>query len=155
LWVKRADGAPDFVALRVEENKGGREFKTVHGGKFPADGFLNVQADDMDLFVDANLAIKFLFEPVNGGLNLGACNSEGGLEFKQDGCACSDPCLYFPGVVHERRLARMKNGPGCDQRGDDDPKGEEVIPFWFMCKQHVTGCDCQSKCNNKEGIFPK
>ena len=42
LRVEFADGAPDFVALRVEENKSGREFKTVHGGKFPADSFLNV-----------------------------------------------------------------------------------------------------------------
>ena len=107
MWVKRADSAPDFVALRAEENKSGREFKTVHGGKFPADGFLNVQADDMDLFVDADLAIKFLFKPVNGGLNLGACNSVGGLKFKQDGRACADDCPHCFGIVHERRLARM------------------------------------------------
>jgi hypothetical protein len=90
LRVECADGAPDFIALRVEEDEGGREFKSVRGGKFPADRFLNVQADEVNLFADADLAIKFLFEPVNGGFYLGACNSEGRLEFEQDRRACAD-----------------------------------------------------------------
>ena len=82
MRVESADGTPDFVALRVEENKGGREFKTVHGSKFHTDCFLNVQADKVDLLANADLAINFLFKLVNGGLNLGACNSEGRLKFK-------------------------------------------------------------------------
>ena len=42
LRVKCANGAPDFVALRVEENKSGCEFKTVYGSKFRTDSFLNI-----------------------------------------------------------------------------------------------------------------
>jgi len=61
LRVKTADCAPDFVALRIEEDEGGRELKPVGGRKFPADGFLDVQADDFDF------AAEFLFKPVNGG----------------------------------------------------------------------------------------
>jgi len=62
LRVETADGAPEFIALRVEEDEGGREFEAVHGSEFPADGFLHIQADDFDF------AAKFLFEPVNGRL---------------------------------------------------------------------------------------
>jgi len=141
LRVEGADGAPDFIALRVEENESGSEFKTIHGGKFPADGFLNIQADEVNLFADADLAIKFLFKLVNGGLNLGASNSIGGLKFKQDGRACADYGLHLSGVVHQRRLSWMQNDPGGNQRGDDDPKGEKVAPFWFVRQQHVTGGD--------------
>jgi hypothetical protein len=155
LRVKCANGAPDFVALRVEENKSGREFKTVYGGKFHADSFLDIQADNVEFFTDADFVINFLFKLVNGGLNLGAGNSERRLEFQQDGCACADHCLYLFGVIHERCLTRMQNNPGCDQGGNDDPECEEIIPFWFVREQHVTGCDSQPKCNDKEGIFPK
>jgi hypothetical protein len=56
-------------------------------------------------FANADLVIKFLFELVNGGLNLGACNSERGLKFKQDGRACANHCPHRLGIVHKRRLA--------------------------------------------------
>ena len=105
LRVKCANGAPDFVALRVEENKRGRKFKTIHGCKLHADSFLDIQADKVDLFANVDLAIKFLFKLVNGGLHLGACNSVGGLKFKQNGRACADHCLHRLGIVHERGLA--------------------------------------------------
>jgi hypothetical protein len=68
LRVETADGAPEFVALRVEEDKGGREFKAVHRGEFPADGFLNVQADDVKRLANGRAVVQFLFEPVNGRL---------------------------------------------------------------------------------------
>ena len=69
LRVEAADGAPDLVALRVEEDEGGREFEAVHGGEFPADGFLNVQADDVNRLANGDAVVQFLFEPVNGRLN--------------------------------------------------------------------------------------
>jgi len=42
LRVKIADSAPDFIALRVEENKSGCEFKIEYGSKFYADSFLDI-----------------------------------------------------------------------------------------------------------------
>jgi len=82
LRVKCANGTPEFIALSIEKNKSGCKFKTVYRSKFPADWFLNIQANDVKLFANTYPAIKFLFEPVNGGLNLGACNSVRGLELK-------------------------------------------------------------------------
>jgi hypothetical protein len=102
---------------------------------------------------NADLAINFLFKLVNGGLNLGACNSEGRLKFKQDGCACADHCLDSPGIVHEWRLAWMENNPGCDKRSNDNPEGEVVAQFWFVRKQHEARGDCQHNGNYEEGIF--
>jgi hypothetical protein len=141
LRVEGADGAPDFIALRVEENKSWREFKTIHGDKFPANRFLNVQADKVNLFADADLAIEFLFEPVDDRLNLGACNSEGGLKFEQDGRTCANEGLHLFGVVHQWRLAWMQNNPGGNQRSDDDAKGEKIAPFWLVRQQHVASGD--------------
>jgi hypothetical protein len=54
----------------------------------------------MDFFANADFVIKFLFKLVNDGLNLGACNSEGGLKLKQDGCAGADHCPHRFGIVH-------------------------------------------------------
>jgi hypothetical protein len=62
LWVEVADHAPDFIALGVEIDEGGGEFKTVYGGKFHAHSFLYVQADDENIIAD------FLFELVHDGL---------------------------------------------------------------------------------------
>jgi len=42
LWIEFTDHAPDFIALRVEENKGGCEIKIINRRKFPADIFLDV-----------------------------------------------------------------------------------------------------------------
>ena len=101
MRVKFADGAPDFVALCVEEDKGWCEIEIVHGGKFHAGLFLNVQANDVDL------AAKFCFELVNDGLNCGAANSIGRLEFQQNRGAFADHGLHFLCVFHERGLAWM------------------------------------------------
>jgi hypothetical protein len=139
--------------LRIEEDKSGCEFETVHRGKFPADGFLNVEAYDVDLSADADLVIKFLFEPVNGGLNLGAGNSIGGLEFEQDGCASADEGLYLFGVVHQRGLDRVQNDPGGDQCGDDNPEGEEIVPFWLIGEQHKTSGNDQTGSHKDKGVF--
>jgi len=114
LRVKRADSAPEFVALRVEEDEGGCKLEAVRGGEFPADGLLNVQADDVNLSADADLIIEFLFEPVNGRLNLGAGNSIGGLEFEQDGRASADEGLHLFSIVHQRGLDRVQDDPGGD-----------------------------------------
>ncbi len=111
MWVERADGTPEFFALRVEEDKGGCELEAVHGGEFPADGFLNIQTDEVNPFADANAIIQFLFEPVNGGLNLGAGNSVGGLKFEQDGCASADQGLHIFGVVHQGGLNGVQDNP--------------------------------------------
>jgi len=153
LRVKRADSAPDLVALRVEEDEGGRDFESVGGGEFPADGFLNVQADDVNRLANCGAVIQFLFEPVNGRLNLGAGNSVGGLEFEQDGCASADEGLHRFGVVHQRGLDGVQDDPGGDQRGDDDPEGEEIIPFRLVGEQHDARSDPQPKRHKEEGIF--
>jgi hypothetical protein len=107
LRIEFADHAPDFVTLRVKENKSRREFETIDGGKFFADSLLNIQTDNVNWAANADLAIKFFFKLVNDGLYFGASNSEGGLKFKKYGCARADHCLYAFGIVHERRLARM------------------------------------------------
>jgi hypothetical protein len=132
LRIECANVTPEFITLCIEEDKSGREFETVHGGKFPADGFLNVQAYDVNLPSDADLIIKFLLEPVNGGLNLGAGNSIGGLEFEENGCASANEGLHLFGVVHQRSLDRVQNDPGGDQCGDDNPKGKKIVPFWLI-----------------------
>jgi hypothetical protein len=147
LRVEIANGTPNLVTLCVEKNKSRREFKTIYGRKLHTDTFLYVQADKVDLFADAGLAIKFLFKLVNGGLNLGACNSEGGLKFKQDGRTCADDCLHRFGIVHERSLAGMQNHPGHDESDDNNSKGEVVVQFWLVRKQHKAGGDDQQKGN--------
>jgi hypothetical protein len=68
LWVETADGAPEFIALPVEENEGGCELEAVGGGEFLADGFLDIQADDVNRLANCGAVIQFLFEPVNGRL---------------------------------------------------------------------------------------
>ena len=93
--------------MRVEEDKGGREFKTINGGKFLANRFLNVDADDVKRCANADFVFELLFKLVNDGLKLGAGNSERGLEFKQHGRAGADRILYAFGVIHQRGLARM------------------------------------------------
>jgi hypothetical protein len=95
----------------------------------------------VDSFADADLAIKFVFKLVNGGLYLGAGNSEGGLKFEQDGCARADHCPHCFGIIHQRRLARMQNDPRGDQPDDDNPKGEVFVQFWFVRQQHVASGD--------------
>ena len=47
----------------------------------------------------------------------------------------------------------MQNDPGGNQRSDDDPEGEVVVPFWFIGKQHETSGDGQYKSDDKKGIF--
>jgi hypothetical protein len=153
LRVECADGAPYFVALRVEENKGGGEFKIVHGSKFHSDSFLNVQADEVDLLANADFVVNFLFKPVNGGLHLGAGNSEGGLKFEQDGRASADQCLHRFGIFHQRCLARMQNHPGGNEAGEDDPEGEVVVYFWLVRKQHKASGNYQYNGNYKKGVF--
>lgn len=68
MRVKFTDLPPDFVALCIEEDEGGGEFKIVERGKFHACGFLNVQADEVNAFADADFTVQFLFELVNDGL---------------------------------------------------------------------------------------
>ncbi|MBI5954132.1 MAG: hypothetical protein HY865_20940 [Chloroflexi bacterium] len=57
MRVEAADGAPDLVPLRVEEDEGRRELEAVDGSEFPADGFLNVQSDDVNGLANADLVI--------------------------------------------------------------------------------------------------
>jgi hypothetical protein len=42
LRVELANHAPDFIALRVEENKGWGEFKIIDRREFPANIFLYI-----------------------------------------------------------------------------------------------------------------
>ena len=107
LRIEYADCAPHFIALCVEENKGGGEFKIIHRREFLADRFLNIQADDMDRIANADSVIEFFFQLVNDGLNLCAGNSVGGLKFEKHGRASADHGLHTFGIVHERCLARM------------------------------------------------
>ena len=107
MRVEFADHAPDFVALRVKEYKGGGEFKTIQRCKFLADTLLNIEADDVYRRANADGVGQFLFELVNDGLNLGAGNSEGGLKFKQDGGSRTDERLHLFCIVHERGLTWM------------------------------------------------
>mgnify|MGYP001619909633 CR=1 FL=1 len=107
MRIEYAYCAPHFIALCVEENKSGGEFKAIHWREFHADCVLNVETDDMNFFANANLVIEFIFKLVNGGLNSGTANSIGGLEFKQDGRACADQVPYHFCVIHQRGLARV------------------------------------------------
>jgi hypothetical protein len=100
----------------------------------------------MDFFTDADLVIKFLFKPVNGGLNLGTCNSVGRLEFKQDGSSRTDERPHHFGIIHERCLPRMKDDPGCNQPGNDDPKGEVIFQFRLIGKQNQAGIIISNGC---------
>jgi hypothetical protein len=139
LRVEFADLTPYFTALRVEEDEGGGEFKAIGRGQFPPGLLLNVQADDVDAFSDADFVIEFCFERVDDGLNLGAGNSVGGLKLEQDGRARADHFLHRPRIVHEGRLARMQNDPGCDQAGGDHGEGKVIVPFGFVRKQDESG----------------
>ncbi len=147
MRVEVADGAPDFVALRIEEDKGWGEFKTVYGGKFHACLILNVQADDVDLIA------KFLFELVNDGLNRGAANSIGRLEFKQNGCAFAYHGLHLLRIFHKWGLARVQDAPGGNQPQDDNAKGEVVIPFGFVGQQDEACNDCKHNGYDNKGIL--
>ena len=101
MRVKFTDGAPDFIALCIEKDKGWGEIEIVYGGKFHACLVLNVQADNVDL------TAKFCFEPVNDGFNCGAANSIWRLKFEEDGRARPDHRLHFFCVIHQWSLARM------------------------------------------------
>ncbi len=153
MRIEHTNGAPEFIALRVEEDEGRREFEAIGGGELPADSFLDIQADDVNRLADCGAAIQFLFEPVNGRLQLGAGNSVGGLEFEQDGRTSADEGLHLFGVVHQRGLDRMQDDPGDDQRGDDDPEGKEVVPFWLVGEQEKSRRHPQPDCHKKEGVF--
>jgi hypothetical protein len=109
----------------------------------------------VDLFTDADLFIKFLLKPVNGGLNLGTCNSIRGLKLKQDRGSRTDQCPHFFGVIHKRRLARMKENPDCNQHSDNDSEGEVVVQFWLIGKQNQPGGENQPGGNGNNRIFPK
>ena len=126
MRVEAADGAPDFIAIRIEKDEGWSEIKVVHGGKFHACLILNVQANKLDFIA------KFCFELVNDGLNCGAANSIGRLKFEQDGRAIADHGFYFFGIFHEWGLARMQDAPCRNKPQNDNGKGEVVIPFWFV-----------------------
>ena len=126
MRVKVADGAPDLIAFCIEKDKGWSEIEIVHGGKFHAGLVLNVQANDV------YLVAKFCFELVNDGLNCGAANSIGRLEFKQNGRTLADHGFYFLGIFHEWGLARMEDAPCRNKPQNDNGKGEVVIPFWFV-----------------------
>ncbi len=147
LRVKVADGAPDFIALRVKKYKSGGEVEVVHGGEFHACLFLNVQANDVDLVA------KFCLELVNDGLNGCAANSVGRLKFKQNGRACPNHRFDFLGVFHERGLARVQDAPCGEKPQNDNAKGEVVIPFGFICKQDETRHQTKADSNGNEGIL--
>jgi hypothetical protein len=104
----------------------------------------------VDAFANADFVIQFLFELVNDGLNLGAGNSEGGLEFEQDGCARANEFLDGHGIAHQRGLARMQDYPCGNKGGDNHPKGKEIIPFWFVCEQNASSNDHQTDGQRKE-----
>lgn len=149
LRVEIADGAPDFVALRVEENEGGSGFKTIHGRKFAANGFLDVEANEEELIS------KFLFELVNDGLYGCAGNSVWRLEFEQDGFACADHIPHHFGIVHERGLARVHDEPGRDQPAEDHTECKVIRPFWIAGEKYQPRHHCQRGGDQNEGILIK
>jgi hypothetical protein len=51
LRIKAAHLPPEFLPLRVEEDKSGSEFKTINWREFLADMLLNVEADERNLVV--------------------------------------------------------------------------------------------------------
>lgn len=126
LRVEIANHAPDFIAFSVEIDEGGGEFKIVYGCKFHADFFLNVQANDKDCIAD------FLFELVHDGLYRYTAYSIGGLEFEQDGFACSDHRLHLFGIIHKRCLTRMEDRPGDHEPQNDHTKGKVIVPFGLI-----------------------
>jgi hypothetical protein len=147
LRVELTDHAPEFVALGIEEYECRCEFKAVYWREFHACGFLNVQADDVQL------TFGFFFELVNDGLYRGAANSIGGLEFEQDGCACADHGLHYFRIIHQRGLARVKDGPCRDQAGNDDAEGEVVFCLGFVGKQDHPCDKNEQKAYTDKGIL--
>jgi hypothetical protein len=129
LRFETADRSPKLIAFGVEENKGGREFEPVQGREFLGDILLNVQTDDL------NLITQFLFELVDDGLESGANNSIGGLEFEQDRYAIPDHGLHLPGVIHQGGLSRMQYDPGSDDEPHNQAEGEVIPPFWSAGEQ--------------------
>ena len=147
LRVKTADQTPDFLPLCVEENKCRRVLKIVYGGKFPADFFLDIEADEN------NLTFQFFFELVNGGLYGGAANSEGGLEFQQDGFPRADGGFNFLRVVHQERLDGAQHEPGDDEPRDDGSEGEKIAHGGGVPQQDQTRENGQEKGDEDKGIL--
>lgn len=69
LCVEFSNCAPEFIALRIKENKSRGKVKAVNRSQVLADLFLNIQADEEDL------TFQFFFELVNDGLCGGTANS--------------------------------------------------------------------------------
>jgi hypothetical protein len=61
--VKAADLAPEFVAVCIEEDKGGGEAEVVKGSQLTSGRFLDVQTDN-PYFV-----FQFILEPVYDGFD--------------------------------------------------------------------------------------
>jgi len=106
LWVEAADLSPDLTALWVEEDKGWRKLDAKDRCQFVTDGFMDVDADDLDLVA------QFLFQPIDDGLDLGANNSVGRLKFQQDGVAGADRRLNRYRVLQQRGLPGVQDEPG-------------------------------------------
>ena len=100
LRIEPADRAPDFIPLRVKENKGRRVLEAIHRRKLHARSFLNIQADKM------YPVAKFLFEPVNYGFQCCASQSVRRLEFQHDGGAAADQPGHHAGITHRQSLLR-------------------------------------------------
>ena len=147
LRIETIHLTPEFFALRVEENKSGREFKTVNRREVFADLFLNVEADE-------NHAVaKFLFESVNDGLYGGAGNSVGRLEFEQDGLARADPRLHVFCVACQRGLNGVQYDPRRDESRDNHPEGEKIPPGRFFRQQDESRHADQSEGNEDKRIL--
>lgn len=57
LRIEFANGAPDFITLVIKEDEGWGELKIVNGSQFPSSVFLNINADDVDGFANAYIAV--------------------------------------------------------------------------------------------------
>jgi hypothetical protein len=102
---------------------------------------------------NGHAALKFVFELVHDGLNLGAGNSVGRLKFKQNWRASSDHILDSFRIIHERRLTWMQNDPCRNKTCHDDTKGEVIVPLGLIGKQDNSGRNNERQGNENEGIL--
>ena len=139
--------APEFLSLRVKENKSGRVLEAILCSQRVPGFALNIQPeyDQMVLVLG--------FDPIHDGFHRCAGKSVRRLELEQDGHSLSYARLDLGGVMAQGDLAWVEEDPPYKQSKHQYAKDQKLGPIWFPAKQDEPGDDHQDRCDPNSGIL--